>query len=69
MDCNHFRYGQCNTQVSGTTEVACRLIVCQNPSQIPGFNCNSSLKVDDATCSHEAGCLDQAEQTGDAGGA
>ena len=69
VDCNHFRYGQCNTQVSGTTEVACRLIVCQNPSQIPGFNCNSSLKVDDTTCSHEAGCLDQAEQLGDGGGA
>ena len=31
VDCNHFRYGQCNTQVSGTTEVVCRLVICQTP--------------------------------------
>lgn len=69
LDCNHFRYGQCNTQVSGTTEVACRLVVCENPSQIPGYNCNSTVKVDDTTCGHEAGCLDVAEQLPGAGGA
>ena len=32
IDCNHFRYGQCNTQVAGTTEVVCRLVVCQHPA-------------------------------------
>ena len=31
IDCNHFRYGQCNTQVHGTTEVVCRLVICQHP--------------------------------------
>ena len=41
VDCNHFRYGQCNTQVQGTTEVVCRLVVCQHPAQIPGMNCNA----------------------------
>jgi hypothetical protein len=57
VDCNHFRYGQCNTQVAGTTEVVCRLIVCQNPATIPTMNCNDTLKVDDRTCAHEAPCL------------
>jgi hypothetical protein len=69
VDCNQFRYGQCNTQVKGTTEVACRLIVCENPSRIPDFNCNSTYKVDDATCGHEAGCLGRPEQLPGAGGA
>jgi hypothetical protein len=69
VDCNHFRYGQCNTQVAGTTEVACRLVVCENPSRIPDFNCNSTVKYDDATCGHEAGCLDKPEQLAGAGGA
>jgi hypothetical protein len=66
--CNNFRYGQCNTHVRGTTEVACRVIVCENPSHIPGFNCNHTFKTDDATCGHEAGCLDRAEQLGGSGG-
>jgi hypothetical protein len=57
VDCNHFRYGQCNTQVIGTTEVACRLVICQNPASIPGMNCNGTEMVDDRTCIHEAGCL------------
>jgi hypothetical protein len=69
VDCNHFRYGQCNTQVSGTTEVACRLVVCENPSRIEHFHCNSSVKYDDSTCGHEAGCLDRPEQLAGAGGA
>jgi hypothetical protein len=58
VDCNHFRYGQCNTQIQGTTEVVCRLVVCQNPATIDGMNCNGTEKVDDNTCSHEAGCLE-----------
>ena len=57
VDCNHFRYGQCNTQVFGTTEVVCRLIICQNPATVPAMNCNGTEMVDDRTCSHEAGCL------------
>jgi hypothetical protein len=57
VDCNHFRYGQCNTQVHGETEVVCRLVICQHPGAVPGLNCNSTEMIDDNTCSHEAGCL------------
>jgi hypothetical protein len=57
VDCNHFRYGQCNTQVQGETEVVCRLVICQHPGAVPGLNCNSTEMIDDNTCSHEAGCL------------
>lgn len=58
VDCNHFRYGQCNTQVHGTTEVVCRLVICENPSTVAELNCNPTEMVDDLTCSHEVGCLD-----------
>jgi hypothetical protein len=58
VDCNHFRYGQCNTQVQGTTEVVCRLMICQNPATVAGMNCNGTEMVDDNTCHHEAGCLE-----------
>jgi hypothetical protein len=58
VDCNHFRYGQCNSQVSGTTEVVCRLMICQNPATVRGLSCNATEMVDDATCNHEAGCLE-----------
>ncbi|MDQ6842100.1 MAG: hypothetical protein M3025_06730 [Actinomycetota bacterium] len=57
VDCNHFRYGQCNTQIAGTTEVVCRLVICQSPAHTPGWSCNATEKVDDNTCSHEAPCL------------
>jgi hypothetical protein len=57
VDCNHFRYGQCNTQVQGTTEVVCRLVICQNPATVKSFGCNATEMVDDNTCRHEAGCL------------
>jgi hypothetical protein len=57
VDCNHFRYGQCNTQVHSVTEVACRVIVCRHPASIPEFNCNRTYKVDNAVCGHDAGCL------------
>jgi hypothetical protein len=57
VDCNHFRYGQCNTQIVGTTEVVCRLVICQNPASLPGWSCNGTEMVDDNTCSHEARCL------------
>jgi hypothetical protein len=58
VDCNHFRYGQCNTQIQGTTEVVCRLVICQNPATVAGMNCNGTEMVDDNTCNHEAGCLE-----------
>jgi hypothetical protein len=58
VDCNHFRYGQCNTQIAGTTEVVCRLVICQHPASYAEFNCNHTPAVDDRTCTHEAGCLE-----------
>ena len=57
VDCNHFRYGQCNTQVEGTTEVVCRLVICQNPATVVGLGCNGTLMIDDNTCVHDARCL------------
>ncbi len=29
--CNNFRYGQCNTQIRGVTEVVCRVVTCTAP--------------------------------------
>jgi hypothetical protein len=58
VDCNHFRYGQCNTQIAGTTEVVCRLVVCRNPSTVPSMNCNPTEMVDYRTCSHDNLCLE-----------
>jgi Methylamine utilisation protein MauE len=58
QNCNVFRYGQCNTHIKGTTPVVCRVITCENPGHISGFGCSSALMVDDATCGHEAGCLE-----------
>jgi hypothetical protein len=58
IDCNLFRYGQCNTQVAYTTEVVCRLVICQNPSTVPGLNCNGTVAVDNGVCSHQASCLE-----------
>jgi hypothetical protein len=69
VDCNVFRYGQCNTQIAGTTEIACRVVVCQNPATIDGFNCSGSVAVDDNTCSHDWDCLTPlVEQLPGAGG-
>ena len=58
VDCNQFRYGQCNTQVSGHTEVVCRLVICQHPATVAGLNCNGTLMIDNRVCGHESGCLD-----------
>jgi len=57
VGCNVFRYGQCNTQIPGVTEVVCRVVVCEHPATIPAANCNSTYKQNDATCGHEAPCL------------
>jgi hypothetical protein len=56
--CNIFRYGQCNTQVQGTTAVVCRVVSCENPGHDPRFNCSTAVMIDDAVCGHEAGCLE-----------
>ncbi|HET8977433.1 MAG TPA: MauE/DoxX family redox-associated membrane protein [Solirubrobacteraceae bacterium] len=70
VNCNVFRYGQCNTHIRGTTPVVCRVVTCKNPSTIPELNCGSTLMIDDAVCGHEAGCLEPpAVQLPGAGGA
>ena len=70
QNCNVFRYGQCNTQIKGTTPVVCRVISCENPGTNPELNCGTSLMVDDATCTHEAPCLEPpAIQLAGSGGA
>ncbi len=48
---------QCNTQIAGTTEVVCRLVLCRNPATVPGMNCNGTVMVDNRTCTHENPCL------------
>lgn len=54
--CNVFRYGQCNTDYAGVTEVVCRVVMCVNPCTVYSF-CDCTEKVNDATCGHEAPCL------------
>jgi hypothetical protein len=66
--CNIFRYGQCNPQIGGVTAVVCRMVVCENPSQISELHCSASLAVDDSVCEQDAGCLEPAIVVGAAGG-
>jgi hypothetical protein len=54
--CNVFRYGQCDTHVAGVTEVVCRVIKCDTPAKLY-VNCGTTLKIENAVCSHEASCL------------
>lgn len=54
--CTTFRYGQCNTDHRGTTEVVCRVIMCVNPCAVYDF-CDCTEKINNATCGHEAACL------------
>jgi len=64
VDCNRFRYGQCNPQIHGRTEVVCRLVMCDNPSTVPELGCNDTEKVDNRTCRHENRCLHPPAITG-----
>jgi hypothetical protein len=69
VNCNLFRYGQCNTQIPGVTEVVCRMVLCENPSTVHTLHCNSSMAIDDAVCRHDAPCLEPlAVQLAGAGG-
>lgn len=54
--CNVFRYGQCNTQIGGTSEVVCRVVTCEKPWKVKEFKCGKSAARDNNTCSHEAAC-------------
>jgi hypothetical protein len=55
--CNVFRYGQCNTQVHGTTAVVCRQISCRPPWEVYPQHCGRSSATDNATAQHNAPCL------------
>ena len=54
--CNVFRYGQCNTQIGGVTEVVCRLITCTPPWEWDP-SCGRTVRTDEETRSHSSGCL------------
>ena len=54
--CNVFRYGQCNTQIAGVTEVVCRLITCTPPWEWDP-SCGRTVRTDEETRSHNSGCL------------
>lgn len=54
--CNVFRYGQCNTQIGGVTEVVCRLITCTPPWKWDP-NCGRTVRTDNETRSHSSKCL------------
>jgi len=54
--CNVFRYGQCNTQIGGVTEVVCRLITCTPPWKWDP-SCGRTVRTDNATRTHTSRCL------------
>jgi hypothetical protein len=54
--CNVFRYGQCNTQIGGVTEVVCRVITCTPPWRWDP-SCGRTVRTSPATRSHSSRCL------------
>jgi hypothetical protein len=54
--CNVFRYGQCNTQIGGVTEVVCRVVTCATPWEWDPA-CNRTVRTDNRTVTHNASCL------------
>lgn len=54
--CNAFRYGQCNTDVSCSGGVNCRVLSCIPPYK--WANCTTTSLVDDRTAEHGAPCLE-----------
>ena len=60
--CNNFRYGQCNTQIPGVTEVVCRVVLCTTPwTWDPA--CGRTLRTDNRTTTHNAPCLPGVDAT------
>ncbi len=60
--CNRFRYGQCNTQIGGVTEVVCRVVLCTTPwTWDPA--CGRTVLTDNRTVTHNAPCLPGADAT------
>ena len=54
--CNVFRYGQCNTQIAGVTQVVCRIITCTPPWRWDR-NCGTTVRTSPSTRSHSSRCL------------
>ncbi|HUG84630.1 MAG TPA: cell wall-binding repeat-containing protein, partial [Euzebya sp.] len=54
--CNNFRYGQCNQQVAGVTQVVCRVIICTPPWEWDE-TCTTTVRTDNRTRDHSAPCL------------
>ncbi len=51
--CNVFRYGQCNQQVPGVTEVVCRVILCTPPWEWDP-TCTTTVRTDPNTRTHSS---------------
>jgi hypothetical protein len=58
--CNIFRYGQCNTQIPGTTAVVCRQVTCTPPWKVYPGACSATSQTDNNTAEHSAPCLNHA---------
>lgn len=54
--CNNFRYGQCNQQIRGTTEVVCRVVIC-TPPWVWDDACTATVRTDERTRDHSAPCI------------
>lgn len=54
--CNNFRYGQCNTQIDGVTEIVCRVVTCAPPWEWDPA-CGRTARTDNRTRSHNSRCL------------
>jgi putative cell wall-binding protein len=54
--CNNFRYGQCNQQIRGTTEVVCRIVICTPPWEWD-TSCTTTVRTDERTRDHNSSCL------------
>ena len=60
--CNNFRYGQCNTDVPGITEVVCRVVLCTTPWRWDP-SCGTTVRTDNRTVTHNAPCLPGTDAT------
>ena len=50
---NNFRYGQCNQQIRGVTQVVCRVITCAPPWEYDP-SCTTTVRTDNRTESHNS---------------
>lgn len=60
--CNNFRYGQCNQQIPGITEVVCRVVICTPPWEWDD-TCTTTVRTDERTREHSASCLHGTDPT------